>query len=235
MAKQVVLVAGNICSGKTSCLRHIEEEADRFRPFLADGEKVVAVPEFIDPEALALFYANMRDNTETFELSCLHGRLVRHMKARDGDGLFFFDRGVIEGAETFGENSREEGYLSPEGHAFYQLVLNRGLAQLGLEQQDRWLEQLIVYLRVEDPRILEERVKMRNTKGENIPLDYLERINDKYDAFFAENGEVYKRYGLRAPTVLTIDASVDLRQDPGYHTRTLDRVITTMREMQDEL
>jgi deoxyadenosine/deoxycytidine kinase len=123
MANSVVLVAGNIGAGKTEICRIIAKNKNVFLPLMNDwgtSKEVITVPEFIDPEALELFYSDRKRYTGIFEDSCLIHRIVRHLEARDKGGLFIFDRGMIEGAETFCKNSFEEGYLS---HSRYERYL----------------------------------------------------------------------------------------------------------------
>lgn len=70
----------------------------------------------------------------------------------------------------------------------------------------------------------------RDTKGENIPVGYLQRINDLYSEMFDNIASVYSAYGVTAPKVIKIDASVDFNEDKGYHERVFDLIKKTMGE-----
>jgi deoxyadenosine/deoxycytidine kinase len=233
MAKQIILIAGNICAGKTELGKYIEENKALFEPFLAKGEEVTSIPEFIDPVALELFYENMKEHSVTFEESCLRGRINRHLMAKQRSGIYIFDRGMIEGAETFCKNSFQEDYLSREDYENYLRNIERGLDQLDRTKQEQWLEQIVVYLRVSSEEILVERQKNRDTANETIPIGYLIKINKMYETLFGNVDLVYSRYGLRAPKVITIDATQDFTQDKGYHPRILDSLIQSLGKMQD--
>jgi len=235
MADYVVLAAGNIGAGKSELVQFIEKNKDRFNPLLKEGWEVGTVNEHFDPDCLELFYENIkRENPEKyvpaiFERDCLIARQVRHMKVKRKNGIFVFDRGMIEGAETFCKNSFEEGYLTHEDWEDYTRDLKRGLDNLGRREPNSWLESLVVYLRVEDSKILQERQVRRGTKGENIPLEYLQRINEKYEALMGNISQVYARYGVRAPKLITIDASIDFREDTKYHSRILEKIVAGVR------
>ncbi len=229
MAKSVVLIAGNICAGKSEFLRYLEEHKDSFAPLLGQGEEATLIPEFVDPEALPLFYQNRERYTNIFERSCLTARQVRHMRAKEGKGLYIFDRGMIEGAETFARNSFEEGYSSHAAYQRYLADLKEGLDELGRTQQESWLEQFVVYLRVPDVEILQRRQQVRKMEGEAIPIGYLQRINQLYEEFMGRIGEVYATYGVRPPQVIEIDAGVNFRERPTYHQEILETLMTKMR------
>ncbi len=231
MADYVILVEGNICSGKSSFCEYLQKNHNG----ALAGAKVHL--EFIDPVALELFYFDrkehtepydVRAHTELFENSCLQGRINRHAKAKIISGVHLFDKGMLSGAETFCKNSFQEGYLSYEGHEHYQRTLRRALDQLDRTQQEKWLESLIVYFRVEDVSILQQRQKRRNTKGEFLPTGYLERINSLEEKFIANLEEVYQSYGLRAPELLIVDGSVDFNNHPEHHQETMEKILEQM-------
>ncbi|MBI4151831.1 deoxynucleoside kinase [Candidatus Woesearchaeota archaeon] len=231
MAKFVILVEGTICAGKTEFVRYLEQNKDAFQPFLTDGEPVVTIPEFIDHQALELFCHDMRRYANIFEKSCLTGRQVRQMKAKEGEGIYVFDRGMIGGAETFAKNSFQDGFFTHAAYQGYLTDLKDSLDQLDRTQQQSWLEQLIVYLRVADIHVLQERQRQRNTKGEVYSEGYLERVNQLYEEYISNADSVYANYGVRAPRVLTIDASLDFRRYPQYHESIIEQIIENMKEM----
>ena len=79
--------------------------------------------------------------------------------------------------------------------------------------------------------VLQERYRRRATKGEDIPFEYLQRMNDHYEEFFSDIKPIYARYGVKAPQILLIDASVDFNQNKNFHNQVLEKIITTMRGM----
>ncbi len=231
MADYVILVEGNICSGKTSFCEYLQKNQNG----ALAGAKVHL--EFIDPVALELFYLDRkmhiepydkRAHTELFENSCLQGRINRHSKAKIIPGVHIFDKGMLSGAETFCKNSVREGFLSGEGYEHYQRTLRRALDQLDRTQQEKWLESLIVYFRVRDVSILQQRQKQRKTEGEVIPAGYLEKINTLEEDFIQNLETVYRSYWLRAPKLLIVDGSIDFNEYPDHHQETMEKILEKM-------
>jgi deoxyadenosine/deoxycytidine kinase len=219
MADLVVLVSGNIGAGKSELLKQ-------------NGEEVTTNLEFNDPVALQIFYDNRKAHSGIFENSNVIGRVARHLKAKYETGTQVFDRGMLEGAETFCFNSWQGGYMKNNEFDTYHRILREGLDTLDRTEQDRWLEKLIVYLRVEDPRVLSMRQKERD--GMEIPLNYISAINDLYEQFFTDIPATYAKYGLRAPGIMTIDASVNMHDDPKYHSRVWQQIMNKITEIKNE-
>jgi len=228
MANLVILLEGNICAGKTTLVKHINKNRDRFNEFLDEGEETKTIVEFIDQSWLQLFYQDRRKYSSWFEKSCLIGRIGRHFVAKAHKGVVFFDRGMLGGGMTFCKNSFDEGFLRYDQWSEYQQMLRSGLDDLDRSEQKQWLEQLLVYLRIEDIEKLKKRNEIRATEGETIPTEYLIRINALYERFIDNIEEIYDSYGLAPPNVLTFDASVEFLQDRSYLTYILDSIINSI-------
>lgn len=234
MAKYVFLIAGNIGSGKTEFLNYIKKNTDKFDFLFSPDEekKVVTIPEAIDSPALKSFYRDRKSYSFPFEISCLTNRIVRHIEAKHDSGIHIFDRGIIEGAETFSKNSYLSGNLIHPSYDLYKNVLKTGLDILDRTQSDSWLEKFIIYLNVDNPEILQQRQRKRNTTDEVIPEGYLTAINDQYTGFFTDIDNIYKEYGiLNAPKVIEIDASADFNETPNYFPKKLEEALGKMKEM----
>ena len=229
MAKYIILVEGNICAGKTTLVNYINEHRSQFEEFLGEGEEFRTIVEFIDHSWLQLFYRDRLKYTSWFEKSCLIGRIGRHFVAKAHQGIVFFDRGMLGGASTFCRNSFEEGFLRYNQWMEYQQMLRSGLDDLDRTAQGEWLEQLLIYLKVDDVEVLQRRNRIRDTEGEDIPAGYLARIGDLYERFIVNIEEIYNDYGLKPPRVLTVDASVDFLQDESHLTSMLAEITGSMR------
>lgn len=230
MARFVVLIEGNICAGKTTLVKYIQGHPDLFQEFAEADEEVKTIVEFIDHSWLKLFYRDRKKYSSWFEKSCLIGRIGRHFVAKDHKGLVFFDRGILGGALTFCKNSFDEGFLRHDQWGEYLQMLRSGLDDLDRSQQDQWLEQLIVYLQVKDINTLTRRSKIRSTEGEVVPAEYLQRINGLYEDFIGNVNMIYKDYGLKAPGILNIDASVEFLNEEAYLKYIVDSIIQRIRE-----
>jgi len=229
MAKQVILIEGNICAGKTTLTNYLNDNRARFDEFLDPGEEFRSIVEFIDHSWLQLFYRDRGKYTSWFEKSCLIGRIGRHFVAKEHRGIVLFDRGMLGGASTFCRNSFEDGFLRYNHWQEYQQMLRSGLDDLDRSEQGRWLERLLIYLRVGDVGVLRHRQRCRSTAGEDIPAGYLERIGELYEGFIADIGGIYNGYGLKPPRVLTIDAEVDFLEDKSRLEEVMGRILETLR------
>jgi deoxyadenosine/deoxycytidine kinase len=233
MAKFVLLIAGNICSGKTTLINYLQDNSQLFSKCLSQGEELRTIKEFIDPESLKLFYSDRCKYTHMFENSCLIGRIVRANVCQKHNGIVIFDRGIIEGTETFAKNSYIEGYLSFNDYNDYLQKVKSSFDDLSRikEDQKTWLEQLIVYLKVDDVNILVERNKKRATEGELVAKDYFEKLNKNYNDFFQNINSIYSSYGVTSPEVLVIDASKDVSKDENYLENCAKLIIEKVNEL----
>lgn len=240
MAQFVFLIDGPIGVGKSELLKYLHLNRRRFDEFLKkdEGEELEAVQEFYDPEALSVYYRfrdKIHNYNELFEKSQLVGRQVRLLKAKHGKGMYAFDRGMISGVRVFTETSFDECNLTLQTRERIYDEVKLGIDVLGRKEAGSWLEQVVFYLYVDDPAILYDRQRHRNSKGEEeIPLAYLARIHHKYQEHYSNCREAYAMFGLPAPKVVQIDASADFRQDIEYHPRTLQAMLSTLREMKPD-
>lgn len=233
MAKLVILIAGNICAGKSTLINYLQSNNILFKDCLESNEELRTINEFIDPESLKLFYKDRKKYTSIFEFSCLSGRIVRHSVAEQHKGIVLFDRGIIEGCETFAKNSYLEGYFSYNDYQEYLLKMRTAFDNLSRieDDQKKWLEQLIIYLKVDDTNILLDRNKKRATEGEIIPKEYFDKLRNTYDNFFLNIDKIYSEFGLKAPEVLTIDASIDMSKDKDYLKKCADIIVSKVNEI----
>jgi len=233
MAKFVLLIAGNMCAGKTTLVNYLQEHSDLFESCLSENETMRTIKEFIDPESLKLFYSDRKKYTHMFENSCLIGRIVRHNVCKNHNGIVVFDRGIIEGAETFAKNSYIDGYLSFADYNDYLEKVKSSFDDLSRikEDQKTWLEQLIVYLKVDDVNVLVDRYKKRATEGEIVPKEYFEQLNKNYNYFFTNLNSIYSSYGVSSPEVLIIDASKDVSKDNNYLENCAKQIVEKINEL----
>lgn len=234
MADLVVLVMGNICAGKTTFVDYVEKNKDEIQNQL-DSELTV-YPEPIDQVWRRNFYRNRKKHTFGFELHCLSMRMARYIDAKDNGGLYLFDRGMIEGAEIFANNSYDSGFLRHNDYKLYERILRNSLDDLGRSEPQKWLEKLIVYLKVEDTNVLVERniKRAREQNVEVVPPSYLRRINDRYTHMMKNLDEVYGQYAVPVPDVLSLDASQDMNGNGKYHANCLSSVLKRIKEIQEK-
>lgn len=237
MAKFVFLIDGPISVGKSELLKYLDQHKEEFTPFLQpeQGETLETVLEFYDQEALDIYY-RFRDQipnyNELFEMGQLIGRQVRLLKAKEGKGIYAFDRGMISGVKVFTETAFEEGNLTLQTRERIYDQMKLGIDILGRKEPLSWLEQVVFYLQVKDSNILDERRSRRNSQGEEkIPQSYLTTISRKYEEYYADCQKAYREFGLPTPRVIPLDGSIDYREDQQYFPSALKKIRSTMEEM----
>ncbi len=170
-----IAIAGNIGAGKTSLTQmlsahygwqaHFEEVADN--PYLAD------------------FYDDMQRWSFNLQIYFLNSRLSSVLKIRESGHTVVQDRTIYEDACIFAPNLFEMGLMNPRDYNNYRSLFDM-MSSL-VKAPD-----LLIYLKASVPTLVRQ-IQLRGRAYENnIRLDYLKRLNDRYDEWIAgyHNGPV---------------------------------------------
>lgn len=218
MARKVVGIIGNIGAGKSTLGAFLtSERGRRILDRHVAGSNVRYFHETVDDCAKELFYQDREAYSDALEIIQARLRVLRHTVAFKHPGIAIFDRTLIEGSETFRRNSFTDGFLTHQANEEYDRIVKQAADCLGRspERQSRWLETLLVYLRVQDPEVLQARQTCRGDEKEGvIPISYLKALNDRYEEFVERIQDSYGRWGLRAPEVLILDGTRNIHTDP---------------------
>ncbi len=164
MTKRLVLVAGNIGSGKTSLTERI-------------GERLgwhTAYESVVDNPYLARFYEDMRAWSFHLQIFFLGHRAQQHMDMWNDPRSAIIDRSIYEDAYIFARALNHMGNLSETDYQSYRRVFD--LVVRGLPAPS-----LLVYLKAPVP-VLMERIRKRARNMETgISADYLELLDSFYD------------------------------------------------------
>jgi deoxyadenosine/deoxycytidine kinase len=164
MAKRLVLVAGNIGTGKTSITEKLGErlawrtgyESVEDNPFLPD------------------FYADMKQWSFHLQVFFLGHRAEQHNKAHAFNGSAILDRSIYEDFFIFTRALRQLGNMSERDYLAYKRVFD--LVVKGLPTPD-----LLIYLWA-PVEVLIERIRSRGRDIEGgITHDYLALLESFYD------------------------------------------------------
>ncbi len=170
-----IAIAGNIGAGKTTLTQmlaahygwqaHFEDVADN--PYLAD------------------FYDDMQRWSFNLQIYFLNSRLSSVLKIRESGNTVVQDRTIYEDACIFAPNLFEMGLMNPRDYNNYRSLFDM-MSSL-VKAPD-----LIIYLKASVPTLVRQ-IQLRGREYENnIRLDYLKRLNDRYDEWIADynNGPV---------------------------------------------
>ncbi len=164
MAGKLVLVAGNIGTGKTSLAERL---GDRL------GWKT-AYESVIDNPYLGDFYKDMDAWSFHLQVYFLGHRAQQHLELVSDNHSAIADRSIYEDVKIFARALYQQGSLSERDYRSYQRVFN--LIADHLPEPD-----LLIYL-IAPPEILLKRIEERGRAIESgISLEYLTLLDSFYD------------------------------------------------------
>ena len=161
-----IAIAGNIGSGKTTLagllakhygwIPHYEDVDDN--PYLND------------------FYEDMLRWSFNLQIYFLNSRFSQILEIRKSDKNIVQDRTIYEDAYIFAPNLHSMGLMSTRDFENYFTLFSM-LSSL-IQPPD-----LVIYLRASVPTLVKQIQKRGRKYEDNIRLDYLKRLNERYEAW----------------------------------------------------
>lgn len=198
MGEYIVLVSGNLASGKTTFIHNLSA--------CLNWHSVVE--SVIDNPYLSDFYADMRSWAFHLQVYFLGCRVQQYLEACTQSQSCFVDRSVYEDAHVFAPALHSRGFISDRDYAAYMRVFKL------LEQHLR-MPDAVIYLHARHDVLL-DRIRRRGLSCDSaINESYLGLIDDYYGRW------------VRSLTIPIVDFDTtewDLQHTP----QTLDRIVTTL-------
>ena len=176
-----IAVAGNIGSGKTTLTSllskhfgweaHFEDVDDN--PYLND------------------FYNDMQRWSFNLQIYFLNSRFNHILSFRKSGKTLIQDRTIYEDAYIFAPNLHSMGLMSTRDFENYFTLFN--LMSSLIQPPD-----LVIYLRASVPTLVKQIQKRGRKYEENIRLDYLKRLNERYEAWI-------ETYNLNKLLIIDVD------------------------------
>jgi deoxyadenosine/deoxycytidine kinase len=164
MPKRLILVAGNIGSGKTSLTQRIGERLG----WLTAYESVADNPYLPD------FYANMRSWSFHLQIYFLGHRAQQHLDLAADPRSAILDRSIYEDAYIFARALHQMGNLTERDYLSYHRLFDLVIKNLPAPD-------LLIYLRAPVP-VLIERIQRRARNIETgITPEYLNLLDSYYE------------------------------------------------------
>ncbi len=168
MPKRLILVAGNIGSGKTSLTERIGDRLGWRTAF----ESVADNPYLPD------FYADMRSWSFHLQIYFLGHRAEQHLEMWNDPRSSIIDRSIYEDAAIFARALNHLGNLNERDYQTYRKVFELVTKTLPPPS-------LLIYLKTPVPLLL-ERIRQRGRDIESsISADYLELLESFYEDWMA--------------------------------------------------
>jgi len=162
-------IAGNIGSGKTT----LTTKLAKHYKWEAHYEDVENNPYLND------FYKDMQRWSFNLQVYFLNSRFRQIINIRDSGKKYIQDRTIYEDAFIFAPNLHAMGLMSSRDFNNYMEIFN--LMDGFIKSPD-----LLIYLRASVPTLVGQ-IQKRGREYENsIRLDYLTRLNERYEAWIEE-------------------------------------------------
>ena len=161
-----IAVAGNIGSGKTTLTRQLSKHFG----WDAHFEDIDDNPYLND------FYLDMQRWSFNLQIYFLNSRFNQMLSFRRSGKTLIEDRTIYEDAYIFAPNLHSMGLMSTRDFENYFTLFN--LMSSLIQPPD-----LIIYLRASVPTLVRQIQKRGRKYEENIRLDYLKRLNERYEAW----------------------------------------------------
>ena len=162
-------IAGNIGSGKTTLTRMLSEhygwtpkyEAVTYNPYLED------------------YYKDIKRWSFNLEVYFLQQRFKDVLEIASSDDVIIQDRTIFEGVYIFVANNKSMGNLSDRDYETYMDLFKLMMSLVKAPD-------LLIYLRSSVPHLVSQIQKRGREYEKSIELDYLERLNNRYEQWISE-------------------------------------------------
>jgi len=167
--KMHLAISGNIGSGKTTLTKKLSNHFS----WTANFEDVENNPYLND------FYKDMQRWSFNLQVFFLNSRFRQIINIKNSKQTHIQDRTIYEDANIFAPNLHNMGLMSTRDFNNYQEIFN--LMDQFVKGPD-----LLIYLRASVSTLVEQIQKRGRDYENSIRLDYLTRLNERYEAWISE-------------------------------------------------
>ena len=164
-----IAIAGNIGAGKTT----LTELLSKHYKWDTHYEDVDENPYLLD------FYDDMQRWSFNLQVYYLNSRFTQIQDIKESKTTIIQDRTIHEDAYIFAPNLHSMGLMSTRDFENYFSLFN--LMESFISAPD-----LLIYLRASVPKLVNNIQKRGREYEESIRLDYLKRLNERYEAWISK-------------------------------------------------
>ncbi len=203
---RLVAIAGNIGAGKTSLAQLLE----KYLGWKAFYEQPDENPYILD------FYHDMPRWAFHLQIYFLQQRFNNLLNLQHQTGTVVLDRTIYEDAHIFARTLFEMGYMDERDYTTY-LGLFRAMTEL-LPPPD-----LLIYLRASTRTLVDQITRRGRPYERAIRIDYLERLNEKYEAWIRDY--MQKKTG---PVIIINMDTTNFIDDENQRQQVLERITASL-------
>ena len=194
-----IAIAGNIGAGKTTLTKMLAKyygweprfESVSFNPYLED------------------YYSDIKRWAFCLETYFLKERFKDMLAVQKAGHTIVQDRSIFEGVYVFVRNNYERGDLSDRDYETFMELFD-------LMKEQMKMPDMMIYLRKSVPALVAQIQKRGRGYEQQMEIDYLKGLNDKYEDF------IFHRYEGR---VLVIDSDgMDFENNPADFRTVINKV-----------
>lgn len=214
-------VQGNIGSGKSTLIHYLRSMYQS-----KDDVRVCFLQEPVDEwntikdsngvTMLELFYGDQERYAFGFQMMAYISRLVILKRAiEEGYDIIISERSLDTDRNIFAKMLHDDGKISDVEYQIYMKWFD--------EFKKDFPDELIVYVKT-SPIVAHTRVGIRGRKGENIPLEYLQKCHDYHEQWIG---------GIPLHRVCELDGNIDINDSPlVFHNwkRRIDEFLDSKKE-----
>jgi deoxyadenosine/deoxycytidine kinase len=186
-----ICIDSNIAGGKTTQLNLLEKKLNQ-TDFIFNIYKE-EVNKWQEEGWLNKFYEDMKKNSFGFQMRVLLSQIQQGKSFNPNNDIIISERSPLTNRHVFSEILLEDGDLQNIEYDLFNKYFDNFA----------WIPDFIIYIYV-PPNICLERVLKRNRGSENlIPLDYLEKLDKKYDELLKNHqNKVYRIDGTQSVEII---------------------------------
>ena len=194
-----IAIAGNIGAGKTTLTKMLAKyygweprfESVSFNPYLED------------------YYTDIKRWAFCLETYFLKERFKDMIRVQQSGHTIVQDRSIFEGVYVFVRNNYERGDLSERDYQTFMELFDLMKSQMKMPD-------MMIYLRKSVPALVAQIQKRGRDYEQQMEIDYLKGLNDKYEDF------IFRRYEGR---VLIIDSDgMDFENNPADFRMVINKI-----------
>ena len=207
----IVTIEGNIGSGKSTLVKKLRDHLSSTWKFL--DEPVDEWLKLKDEEGrslIELFYNDKKRYSYTFQNYAYITRMRKIMETYSGD-INITERCVLTDKHVFAKMLTDDGYMNKMEEHMYNdwFDIFKKFANIDL----------VVYIKT-NPDECYTRIKKRNRDGEDIPIDYLMRLNTYHDEWINS---------INSEHVLVLDGNTNFNEHPEAFIQEIKQFVETFK------